>query len=416
VNLIKGPIPTIDLNDDRDKQVIVDKEKNRYLAHVSAVRYSVDNCIYAAYMRGHGRGQALLKKSRDFGDSWSERLKVPDTWLTLLQVPTLYEIEHANRKNQLLMITGHLPIRSSLYDPDKEVWSDLEPIGDFGGNVSMSSLIKLPDGRYIGFFHDDGRYINKDRNDSRFRLYKSTSDNDIRVELARSQMDDEGQWSKETLDATTQDDSTRVWSNREVIYESYFGQKRKGDVSKIYKVIYHPETNQWDQPEVILSDTQAYLAEAGACLSPDGRQLLLLMRDNTRKHNSFIATSNDYGQTWSKPVQGPTSLTGDRHIIKYTPDGRLVCVFRDTKLGSTTYGDWVAWVGRYEDILKGRGGQYRIRLKKNYEGVDCGYSGLEIRDHTLVAMSYGHWTENEKPYILCVKVNLDEIDEFLKDT
>ena len=33
------------------------------------------------------------------------------------------------------------------------------------------------------------------------------------------------------------------------------------------------------------------------------------------------------------------------------------CTFRDTTLQSPTRGDWVAWVGTYDDIVGGREGQ-----------------------------------------------------------
>jgi hypothetical protein len=46
----------------------------------------------------------------------------------------------------------------------------------------------------------------------------------------------------------------------------------------------------------------------------------------------------------------------------------------------------VAWVGRYEDVVAGREGQYRVRLKKNYKGQDSAYAGLELLpDGTLVS-------------------------------
>jgi hypothetical protein len=99
-------------------------------------------------------------------------------------------------------------------------------------------------------------------------------------------------------------------------------------------------------------------------------------------------------------------------VARYAPDGRLLISFRDTTHVSLTAGDWVAWVGRYEDVLAEREGQYRVRLMDNLHGQDCAYPAVELLpDGTFVATTYGHWTEGEAPYIVSVRFALGEIDE-----
>jgi hypothetical protein len=88
-----------------------------------------------------------------------------------------------------------------------------------------------------------------------------------------------------------------------------------------------------------------------------------------------------------------------------------VVVFRDMCHDTPTKGDFVAWVGTYEDIAEGREGQYRVRLMDNQNSWDCGYPGLEvIPDGTFVATTYGHWTDGEEPYIVSVRFTLEELD------
>jgi hypothetical protein len=78
---------------------------------------------------------------------------------------------------------------------------------------------------------------------------------------------------------------------------------------------------------------------------------------------------------------------------------------------SPTRGDWVAWVGTYQDIKQGREGQYRVRLMKNHREADCAYPGVEVLpDGTIVATTYGHWTQGEEPYIVSVRLKLSELD------
>jgi hypothetical protein len=111
-------------------------------------------------------------------------------------------------------------------------------------------------------------------------------------------------------------------------------------------------------------------------------------------------------------------LTGDRHTGKYAPDGRLFISFRDnTPRGwkSPTQGDWVGWVGTYADIVKGKPGQYRVRLKDNTKGADCAYPGVEVLpDGTFVTTTYGHWDTGEQPYVLSVHFTLKDLDNLAR--
>ncbi|NQT85589.1 exo-alpha-sialidase, partial [bacterium] len=171
----------------------------------------------------------------------------------------------------------------------------------------------------------------------------------------------------------------------------------------------------WGKPHKLFARDDVHLCEPGMVRSPDGKQIAVLLRENRRVRNAHAIFSEDEGFTWSAPVEMPAALTGDRHTFKYAPDGRLVCTFRDTALVSATQGDWVAWVGAYEDIVTGREGQYRIRLMDNTHGWDCCYPGLELLPNgTFVATTYGHWTKGEKPYIVSVRFKLEETDKLAK--
>jgi hypothetical protein len=117
------------------------------------------------------------------------------------------------------------------------------------------------------------------------------------------------------------------------------------------------------KPEVIVQHPKAFLCEACFIRSPDGNKIALLMRENNRSFLSMISFSGDEGKTWTTPREMPASLCGDRHQHVYTPDGRIFVSFRDKGLDSPTWGDWVAWVGTFEDLEEGNEGQYRIRLK-----------------------------------------------------
>jgi lysophospholipase L1-like esterase len=79
---------------------------------------------------------------------------------------------------------------------------------------------------------------------------------------------------------------------------------------------------------------------------------------------------------------------------------------------SPVRGDWVAWVGTFDDLVQRRDGQHRVRLSRNWRGTDCGYPGVEVLpDGTFVLTSYGHWEPGEAPFVRCVRLRLAEVDE-----
>lgn len=345
-------IPLIDLAHETHRQIVVDREAGQYLGHPTTVLLEDGKTIIAVYPKGHGRGAIVMKKSTDGGLTWSERLPVPENWATSQEVPTLYRVVDKQGVKRLIMFSGLHPIRMALSQDDGANWTPLEPIGDFGGVVAMASLVRLANGDYMALFHDDGRFLRRDgkRSDKR-------------------------------------------------------GQ------SCVYKTVSKDGGLTWGPPIAVTTHAEAFLCEPGAVRSPDGKQIALLLRENNRKFNSFVVFSNDEGRTWSEPRQLPGSLTGDRHTAKYAPDGRLFITFRDTTLDSPTKGDWVGWVGTYEDIVESRQGQYRVRLMDNTKGADCAYPGLELLpDGTFVTTTYGHWIKGQAPFIVSVRFKMEELD------
>jgi hypothetical protein len=346
-------IPTLDLSGDTHRQVIVDREAGQYLGHPTTVLLEDGRTLLCVYPKGHGRGAIVYKRSRDGGRTWSERLPTPASWATSLEVPTLHRVVDAAGSKRLILWSGLYPARLAVSEDDGQTWSELKPAGDWGGIVVMGSVEALQTpGHYLAMFHDDGRFFtaeNRRRNPVEFTVYKTFS--------------------------------------------------ADGGLS-------------WSFPQAICRTTDVHLCEPGVVRSPDGRQLAALLRENSRRRNSYVIFSEDEGRTWTAPRELPAALTGDRHTGKYAPDGRLFISFRDTTLDSPTKGDWVAWVGRYEDIVAGREGQYRVRLMDNHKGGDCAYPAVELLPNgTFVTTTYGHWTPGESPYIVSVRLQLAELDQ-----
>ena len=350
-------IPTIDLSKQTKRQVVIDREKGQYLGHPTTVLLEDNKTMLIVYPKGHGRGGIVYKRSTDGGLTWSKRLPTPKSWETSREVPTIHRVIDAKGTKRLIMWSGLYPARLAVSENDGQSWSELKSAGDWGGIVVMGCLepVKTGKGHYMAMFHDDGRFI------------------------------------------TSQ------------------AKQEKPVVFTLFKTFSTDGGLTWSHPEAILARSDVHLCEPGIIRSPDGGQLCVLLRENSRRRNSYVIFSNDEGKTWTKPRELPASLTGDRHTGRYTKDGRLFISFRDRTHDTPTFGDWVAWVGTYEDIAKGREGQYRVRLMDNTKGADCAYPPVEILpDDTLVTTTYGHWTKGEAPYIVSVRLKLSELDALAK--
>jgi hypothetical protein len=362
-------IPAIDLDNDTHRQVIVDKEQGQYLGHVSTVLLEDGKTIYAVYPKGHGRGAIIMKRSDDGGRTWSERLPTPNSWATSRETPTIHRVIDPHGVKRLILWSGLYPARLAVSEDDGKSWSELKPVGDWGGIVVMGFVEPLQTGKghYLAMFHDDGRFIKGGPGEH---------------------------WGSP---AGARDENM-------ILYQT---NSEDGGLS-------------WSFPKEIWKNSEVHLCEPGIIRSPDGKQLAVLLRENRRKKNSHVIFSNDEGKTWTEPRELPLALTGDRHTGKYAPDGRLFISFRGnsptvSRENRPFETDWVGWVGTYDDIVHGREGQYVVRLKNNTRGYDTTYPGVEVlSDGTFVTTTYGHWEEGQEPYILSVRFKLSELDALSK--
>ncbi len=354
-------IPFIDLDDQSFRQNVVDYEPGQYLGHPTTVLLEDNTTMLCVYPKGHGRGGIVFQRSDDGGKSWSGRLPTPDNWATSKEVPTLHRVIGPDGKKRIIMFSGLYPCRMAVTEDDGKSWSELKAVGEWGGIVTMGSVeaLRTAPGHYMALFHDDGRFLTS----------SSEQEKPIVFTLLKSLSTDGGL--------------------------------------------------TWSAPDAIRRSSDYHLCEPGLVRSPDGSQMAVLLRENSRRHASQIIFSSDEGQTWTEPRSLPASLNGDRHTARYSPDGRLLISFRSVQPKGTMPtghdGDWVAWVGTFDNLLSGSEGQYVVRLKDNKKGADCAYPGVEVlQDGTFVLITYGHWSAGLPPYILSVRLKLNELDAIAK--
>ncbi|QUY65352.1 DUF4091 domain-containing protein [Helcococcus kunzii] len=355
-------LSTIDIDKDNSKG-------RRYLGQPDMVQTKTGRLI-TAYPKGHGRGPVILQISDDLGETWTELTNTPKSWEGSQETPTLYTLSLPNGKERIIIINANpgwgqdskdssgfsSGWNTSYSDDDGQTWTEYKnhhPLFDNGNKnyviVAMASLIQLRDEqgnpiqKWMGVYHNYN-YIN---------------------------------------------------------YKTYLTFDENGN-------------EQWSKPEPYLADHRAIesnyqICEVGMFRSPDNKRIVGLSRTQSHKNRSLMFYSDDEGKTWSIPQELPNSLQGERHKAAYIPGtDKLVVTFReillDTNNNNSTSendwlaGDWIMWVGSYDDIMNQNEGSYRIRLEEDFtpspKSGDTGYAGLVVtKDGTIITNSYGHWDE-----------------------
>lgn len=411
-------IPTIDISDIKEWQTVVDREDGLYIGHPTTVLLSDGKTIITVYPKCHGYGQIVLKKSFDGGKTWSKRLPVPQSFSTSLEVPTIFKTFDKDGNERLIMFSGLYPIRMSVSYDNGETFSELKPIGDFGGVTAMGDIAELSPGEYIAVFHDDGRFI-KGGTHEKIEVFGSGEGENAYSDFVHTYSDDGGKTWGEPQAHWIKSEINKG-AKRKKLYEAYAGKPYSDGRFYVYAVKSRDGGVTWGEPEIVCAPTpDMQLCEPAIVRSPDKKRLIMLLRENTHKKNSFMLISDDNAKTWSEPTELCGALTGDRHCARYLKDGRLFISFRDTCRNSPTWGDWVAWVGTFDDIVNGKEGQYRLRIMKNYYNGDCAYPGIEILpDGTVVTTTYGHFdncADEEKrkneAYVVSVRFKIEDAEK-----
>jgi len=302
-----------------------------------------------------------VKRSDDGGKTWSAYLELPANWREIGRgSPTIHRLVDGQGTGRLLVFCRderRTTFLIGVSEDDGVSWSELRPIG----------LAQPENGPITGWT-------------APITIVDATGPDGRRKHLM---------WYERTGDG--QPNSGVIWQSA-----SYDGGLT------------------WGESKPVVN--KAGSCEPACVRSPDGKQLLLLIRDESREFNSLMATSDDEGEAWSAPRELPLALRGDRFLPRYAPDGRLVVIFRPVPLGKYRLpwdypnGYCTAWIGRYEDIIDGREGQCLIRLLYSYRGGDHTYAGLELLpDRTFVATTYIQYRPGELQSIVSVRFRLDEI-------
>ncbi|MBL9117139.1 MAG: FAD-dependent oxidoreductase [Verrucomicrobiaceae bacterium] len=354
---LHAQIPVVDLSKDTERHVIIAQGTEKvYQGHPTTLLMPDGKTMFCVWTHGHGGTAGPLKRSEDGGKTWSEELPVPENWWKVKNCPAIYRLTDPQGVSRLAVYAGQGPDGTMQQSVSTDEGKTWSPMQSNGLVCVMPFCTIMP--------VEGGKKLIGLSNIRRPGETKDTKSNVV-----------------------TQSESTDgglTWSPWRILVDL-------GDLKPC-------------EPEVVRS--------------PDGKQLLCLMRENIRTEPAHFITSDDEGKTWSEVKALPPGLHGDRHKAVYAKDGRLVVCFRDMGKDSPTRTHFVAWVGRYEDIISGRDGEYKIKLLHSHKSSDCGYPGLEmLPDGTLVATTYIKYRPGaEQNSVVSTRFTLTETDKAEKTT
>ncbi len=350
------PLPTVDLSTSTARHVMIAQGTEVvYQGHPTTVLMPDNKTIYGVWTYEHGGQCGPMKRSDDGGLTWSELLEVPESWRSVSNCPTIFRLADPVGVERLVVFAdGPRLVRNRQPDMYRAYSEDAGRTWTEMESIGLVSGV-MPFCSIVPI--RDGRAL-----------------------LGMSNIRRPGETVEDRSNVISQSIST------------------DGGLA-------------WEPWQIVLDLPGLKPCEPWVFRSPDGKTLVCLMRENV-KRVSLVMTSTDEGKTWSDAKPLPTSLHGDRHVAKFTHDGRLVVCFRDTGEGSPTRNHFIAWVGTYEDLIHGRQGQYRIKLLHSYKTGDCGYPAVEILpDDTIVATSYVKYRPGpERNSVVSVRFRLAETD------
>lgn len=370
---IHNTVPVYKLDDSKLSDIDKDEtnaQGRRYLGQPDMVMLDDNRTLITGLSGvGHGHGKLVMKVSEDAGETWTGKTDIPSSWTKSLETPTIYKLHLDNGTTRLMLITG-LPN-----------WGNGET--DANGHI----------GGWNTSYSDDGGKTWSEYKNWHEKKKDGTTNYTIVAMASLIQLKDKN------------GNNIQKWMGvyHDVNYVNY----------KTYLTFDESGNEQWSDPEPYLNEyrtteSKYQMCEIGMFRSPDGKRIVGLARSQSHNNPSTLIYSDDEGETWSEPMDLPGSLAGERHKALYDPiSGKLVITFREIQYdlnknnqfdGGNDWmaGDWVAWVGTYEDLMEQNDGQCHILLcedwaNNRYSG-DTGYTGMVVLpDGTFVMDSYGHW-------------------------
>ncbi len=345
-------LPIVDFSRDASSQTVIASGADGVYQGHPTTAVAPDGTIYCVWTINHGGKCGPMAKSTDGGKTWTRCDGVmPAGYHDHANCPTLQSIVRPDGGTNLVVFSAKKGGCGIVISPDggKSWWE--APTAKLSAGMPPTGFMMLKDGTAALF--------GQIRNDPKIKTDHATDDQSVWMSISK-----DGGWT-------------------------------------------------WGPMRIVATTQQKNLCEPFCLRSPDGMELCLLIRENRHTARSMMCFSRDEGKTWTKPEDTCWGLTGDRHEGIYLPDGRLFIAFRDQAKGSSTKGQYVAWVGTYDDLRAGKPGDCRIHILEHVgeRAWDTGYSGVELlSDDTILCTTYIWYRPADRANsVVCARIPISRI-------
>lgn len=254
----KENLPIVDISGETNRHVVIAAgTKEVYQGHPTTVLMPDGRTMYCVWTYDHGGPCGPMKKSTDGGQTWSDLLPVPENWSKIYNAPSIYRLTDRSGVERLFVFAayaeGEKPMQQAVSEDGGHTWSPFRSLG-MPCDMAFTTIAKLNSGDYLGMYPRLGE---------KKYLIHTPFEGWIPIEEVWQSLSKDG--------GLTWEESTRSCKDS-------------------------ARSRDHDEPELLRS--------------PDGKQLLCLLRENFRKGHSLMMVSDDEGATWSDLRETPWGLTG----------------------------------------------------------------------------------------------------------
>ena len=151
----KPDLPIIDISGETQRHVVIAAgTKDIYQGHPTTVLLPDGKTMFCVWSIGHGGPAGPMAVSRDGGLTWKRMdNELPEGFRKHINCPSIYRMVDKNTgKARLFVFSAQPGMPGIMSEDDGVTWTEKAPLG-FECVMTFSSIVKLPDGNYMGFYH-----------------------------------------------------------------------------------------------------------------------------------------------------------------------------------------------------------------------------------------------------------------------